>query len=38
MPAKIQSGAVKLEGNPQALLKLAQWMDPPNPVFPIVTR
>ena len=38
MPAKIQSGAVKLEGNPQALLKLSQWMDPPNPVFPIVTR
>lgn len=38
MPAKIQSGAVKLEGNPQALLKLAQWMEPPNPLFPIVTR
>ena len=38
MPAKIQSGAVKLEGNPQALLKLGQWMDPPNTAFPIVTR
>jgi alkyl sulfatase BDS1-like metallo-beta-lactamase superfamily hydrolase len=38
MPAKIQSGAVKLEGNPQALLKLGQWMDPPNAAFPIVTR
>ncbi len=38
LPAKIQSGAVKLEGNPQALLKLGQWMEPPNPVFPIVTR
>ncbi len=38
MPAKIASGAAKLEGNPQALLKLSQWMDPPNPVFPIVTR
>lgn len=38
LPPKIASGAVKLEGNPQALLKLSQWMDPPNPVFPIVTR
>jgi alkyl sulfatase BDS1-like metallo-beta-lactamase superfamily hydrolase len=38
MPAKIQSGAVKLEGNPQALLKLGQWMDPPNAAFAIVTR
>jgi alkyl sulfatase BDS1-like metallo-beta-lactamase superfamily hydrolase len=38
LPAKIQSGAVKLEGNPQALLKLGQWMDPPNAAFPIVTR
>jgi alkyl sulfatase BDS1-like metallo-beta-lactamase superfamily hydrolase len=38
LPPKIQSGAVKLEGNPQALLRLGQWMDPPNPVFPIVTR
>lgn len=38
LPPKIQSGAVKLEGNPQALLRLSQWMDPPNPVFPIVTR
>ena len=38
MAAKVASGAAKLEGNPQAMLKLAQWMDPPNPVFPIVTR
>ena len=38
LPPKIQSGAVKLEGNPQALLKLGQWMEPPNPLFPIVTR
>jgi alkyl sulfatase BDS1-like metallo-beta-lactamase superfamily hydrolase len=38
LPPKIASGAVKLEGNAQALLKLSQWMDPPNPVFPIVTR
>jgi alkyl sulfatase BDS1-like metallo-beta-lactamase superfamily hydrolase len=38
LPAKIQSGAVKLEGNPQALLRLGQWMDPPNTAFPIVTR
>jgi alkyl sulfatase BDS1-like metallo-beta-lactamase superfamily hydrolase len=38
LPPKIQSGAVKLEGNPQALLKLSQWMEPPNPLFPIVTR
>jgi len=38
LPAKIASGAVKLEGSPQALLKLQQWMDAPNPVFPIVTR
>lgn len=38
MAAKIASGAAKLEGNPQAMLKLGQWMDPPNPVFPIVTR
>ncbi len=38
LPAKIQSGAVKLEGDPQALMKLAQWMEPPNPMFPIVTR
>jgi alkyl sulfatase BDS1-like metallo-beta-lactamase superfamily hydrolase len=38
LPPKIASGAVKLEGNPQALLKLSQWMDTPNPVFPIVTR
>ena len=35
---KIASGAVKLEGSPQALLKLSQWMDAPNPAFPIVTR
>ena len=34
MPAKIQSGAVKLEGNPQALLKLGQWMDPPTRLSP----
>ena len=38
LPAKIASGAVKLDGNPQALLKLQQWMDAPNPIFPIVTR
>jgi alkyl sulfatase BDS1-like metallo-beta-lactamase superfamily hydrolase len=38
LPPKIASGAVRLEGDPQALLKLSQWMDPPNPVFPIVTR
>lgn len=38
LPPKIASGAVKLEGDPQALLKLAQWMDAPNPAFPIVTR
>jgi len=38
LPPKIASGAVKLEGSPQALLKLSQWMDAPNPVFPIVTR
>ena len=38
LPPKIASGAVKLEGSPQALLKLSQWMDPPNPAFPIVTR
>lgn len=38
LPPKIASGAVKLEGSPQALLKLAQWMDAPNPLFPIVTR
>ena len=38
LPAKIASGAVKVEGNPAALLKLQQWMDAPNPVFPIVTR
>jgi alkyl sulfatase BDS1-like metallo-beta-lactamase superfamily hydrolase len=38
LPPKIASGAVKLDGNPQALLKLSQWMDAPNPVFPIVTR
>ncbi len=38
MAAKIASGAAKLTGNPQAMLKLGQWMDPPNPVFPIVTR
>lgn len=38
LPPKIQSGVVKLEGNPQALLRLGQWMDPPDPVFPIVTR
>jgi alkyl sulfatase BDS1-like metallo-beta-lactamase superfamily hydrolase len=38
LPPKIASGAAKLEGSPQALLKLGQWMDAPNPVFPIVTR
>ena len=38
LPPKIASGAVKLDGNPAALLKLQQWMDGPNPVFPIVTR
>ncbi|MEZ6028447.1 MAG: alkyl sulfatase dimerization domain-containing protein [Hyphomonadaceae bacterium] len=38
LPPKIASGAVKLEGSPQALLRLSQWMDPPNPAFPIVTR
>ncbi len=38
LPPKIASGAVKLEGNPQALLKLSQWMDPPGAPFPIVTR
>ncbi|MEQ1779970.1 MAG: alkyl sulfatase dimerization domain-containing protein [Hyphomonadaceae bacterium] len=38
LPPKIASGAAKLTGNPQAMLKLGQWMDPPNPVFPIVSR
>lgn len=38
LPPKIASGAVKVDGNPAALLKLQQWMDAPNPVFPIVTR
>lgn len=38
MAAKVASGAAKLEGNPQAMLKLGQWMDAPNPAFPIVTR
>lgn len=38
LPPKIAAGAVKLEGNPQALLRLGQWMDAPNTVFPIVTR
>lgn len=38
LPPKIASGAVKLDGNPQALLKLAQWMEAPTTAFPIVTR
>lgn len=38
LPPKVASGAAKVEGDASALLKLSQWMDPPNPVFPIVTR
>jgi len=38
LPSKIAAGTVKLDGNPQALLRLGQWMDAPNPVFSIVTR
>jgi alkyl sulfatase BDS1-like metallo-beta-lactamase superfamily hydrolase len=38
LPPKVASGAARLEGDASALLKLAQWMDPPNPAFPIVTR
>ena len=38
LPPKVASGAAKVEGDASALLKLAQWMDPPNPAFPIVTR
>ena len=38
LPPKVASGAAKVDGDASALLKLAQWMDPPNPAFPIVTR
>ncbi|RYG30288.1 MAG: MBL fold metallo-hydrolase, partial [Burkholderiales bacterium] len=38
LPPKVASGAARIEGSPAALLKLSQWMDPPNPSFPIVTR
>lgn len=38
LPPKVASGAAKIEGSPAALLKLSQWMDPPNPSFPIVSR
>ncbi len=38
LPPKVASGAAKVEGDAGALLKLAGWMDPPNPAFPIVTR
>ncbi len=38
LPPKVAAGLAKVEGDPQALLKLASWMDQPNPVFPIVTR
>lgn len=38
LPPKVASGAAKVDGDASALLKLSQWMDPPNPAFPIVTR
>ncbi|MFT3723618.1 MAG: alkyl sulfatase dimerization domain-containing protein [Hyphomonadaceae bacterium] len=38
LPPKVASGAAKVDGDASAFLKLAQWMDPPNPAFPIVTR
>ncbi len=38
LPPKVASGAAKIDGNAGALLKLSQWMDPPNPAFPIVSR
>jgi alkyl sulfatase BDS1-like metallo-beta-lactamase superfamily hydrolase len=38
LPPKVAAGLAKMEGDASALLKMAGWMDPPNPVFPIVTR
>jgi alkyl sulfatase BDS1-like metallo-beta-lactamase superfamily hydrolase len=38
LPPKVASGAAKVDGDASALLKLASFMDPPNPAFPIVTR
>ena len=38
LAAKVMSGAAKVEGDVAALQKLASFMDPPAPMFPIVTR
>ncbi|MDB5818235.1 MAG: fold metallo-hydrolase, partial [Rhizobacter sp.] len=35
---KVASGQAKIEGDAGALMKLASWMQPPRPNFPIVTR